>query len=182
MTKQLLLKAFSLGDNFYDSESGEFLENYEGSFYFKGQIKTVMYTWLENGERHCSMNPKPQVTQSGLNFSEIDASILAADYKARGIDRNSSYGFFVKDRNLKPELSAKQFFNIYDSVISKKLERSIVLTAFNISEMTHLVEQNNQKARPIKLLEQNQHFIRFSFENGSTGTTLLKYVQSLTII
>jgi hypothetical protein len=181
MTNSTRHAAFSLGENFYDSETGEMLENYEGAFYFKGQLNTVMYTWLENGVRHCAMNPKSQKShQTIVNTLELPARILAADYKASGIDKQSSYGYFVKDRNLKPELTAKEFFKIYDAVSPTKLKRHILLLALGDAELTHTVEQNNQPARKIKLLEKNQHYIRFVFENGSSGTTPLSQVQSLT--
>jgi hypothetical protein len=44
------------------------------------------------------------------NRLTANAADLAADYKARGIDRQASYSFFVKDRGLKPEINSKEFF------------------------------------------------------------------------
>jgi hypothetical protein len=45
-----------------------------------------------------------------------NAADLAADYKAKGIERQASYSQFVRDRDLKPEMDAKEFYAIYDSV------------------------------------------------------------------
>ena len=50
-----------------------------------------------------------------MNRMTANAADLAADYKARGIDRQASYSFFVKDRDLRPEINAKDFFAIFDA-------------------------------------------------------------------
>ncbi len=64
---------------------------------------------------------KPDVTihESRLNANAAD---LAADYKARGIETNAAYSQFVRDRALKPEMDAKEFINIYNSVTPKLFE------------------------------------------------------------
>jgi len=68
--------------------------------------------------------PEPQRVKTRY---ELNAADLAADYKAQGIERQSSYSQFVKDRDLKPEMDAGDFFKIYDSVTPKLLETVGVL-------------------------------------------------------
>jgi hypothetical protein len=51
-----------------------------------------------------------------MNRFTANAADLAADYKARGINRQATYSMFVMDRALKPEISAKEFFAIFDIV------------------------------------------------------------------
>jgi len=62
--------------------------------------------------------PAETVSQPRLTANAAD---LAADYKARGIERQASYSQFVKDRALKPEMDAKEFFKIYDRVTPEVL-------------------------------------------------------------
>jgi len=61
---------------------------------------------------------KPEATVS-KNRLTANAADLAADYKAKGIERQATYSQFVKDRALKPEMDAKDFYEIYDSVSPK---------------------------------------------------------------
>ena len=53
-----------------------------------------------------------------------DASDLAADYKARGIERNASYSQFVKDRNLNPGMNASEFYKVFDRATPARFEES----------------------------------------------------------
>jgi hypothetical protein len=63
--------------------------------------------------------PEVVIPESRLTASAAD---LAADYKARGIERQATYSRFVQDRALKPEMDAKEFYAIYDSVTPKLFE------------------------------------------------------------
>jgi len=47
---------------------------------------------------------------------------LAADYKARGMERTRAWSEFVKDRSLQPEIDAKEFYKYYDVVDPKPLK------------------------------------------------------------
>lgn len=39
---------------------------------------------------------------------------LASDYKARGLSRTRAWSKFVKDRDLRPEMDAREFYQQYD--------------------------------------------------------------------
>jgi len=64
---------------------------------------------------------KPEVIVSESRLT-ANAADLAADYKAKDIERQATYSQFVKDRALKPEMNAKEFYAIYDSVAPKLYE------------------------------------------------------------
>ena len=41
---------------------------------------------------------------------------LASEYKVQGLDKYVAWDQFIKDRNLKPEIDAKEFYKIYSGV------------------------------------------------------------------
>ena len=49
-----------------------------------------------------------------VDRSKAGAADLAADYKARGLDRHLAWDEFIKDRILKPEIDAKIFYALFD--------------------------------------------------------------------
>jgi len=53
------------------------------------------------------------------------AADLAADYRARGLNRFVAWDTFVKDRALKPEMGAKKFYALYESVVPCYLDNII---------------------------------------------------------
>lgn len=55
------------------------------------------------------------------NRKNLSAAALAADYKARGIERSRAWSQFVIDRALNPGIDAKDFYAYYDSVVPKLL-------------------------------------------------------------
>ena len=64
-----------------------------------------------------------------MNLETISVEVLAADYKARMISSNEIYSVFVQDRNLKPEISAKELLQIVERVSPSLLKRTISSTA-----------------------------------------------------
>ena len=66
-----------------------------------------------------------------INRLTANAADLAADYKARGIDRQATYSHFVSDRALKPEIDAKEFFAIFDVVSPKRIIDEIITIQFH---------------------------------------------------
>jgi hypothetical protein len=101
------------------------------------------------------------VTRERLTASAAD---LAADYRARGIERQASYGQFVKDRNLRPEISAREFYAIFDAVTpSLFVEHQIV----GDTTPTHILTYTDGRTRDIQLVEANGSFVRWISDNGS---------------
>jgi hypothetical protein len=62
----------------------------------------------------------PQTPQP-VNQMTANAADLAADYKARGMDRFRAWDQFVIDRALKPDIDAKTFYATYDRVTASRL-------------------------------------------------------------
>ena len=51
-----------------------------------------------------------------MNNKPLGPYSLAADYKARGMDKYRAWNQFIIDRGLKPEIDAKDFYKIYEGV------------------------------------------------------------------
>jgi hypothetical protein len=114
-------------------------------------------------------------------MQQFSDSQLAGDYKSRGIDRQSSYSHFVRDRNLKPSIDAAEFFKIYDAAIAVPIQR--FLTQETIEGMTHiLIEIYSPVPKRIKLLEEHETHIKWVTNFGMTGSTRREFVESLTPI
>lgn len=109
------------------------------------------------------------------HFTDIE---LAGDYKFRGIERQAAYSAFIRDRNLKPGIDAKEFFAIYDSAIALPIKR--YLSNEKVEGMTHiLVESYSDIPKNIKLLEEYETHIRWITDFGMTGSTPKIYISSL---
>lgn len=108
-------------------------------------------------------------------YSDIE---LAADYKQRGIERIASYSQYVKDRNLKPTLNAKEFYEIYDWVQPCALKRQIQYQ--KVEGMTHLLKETYMtEPKEIKILEDHATHIRFITSIGMTGGVPRQYIEYL---
>lgn len=115
------------------------------------------------------------------NLQQFSNSELAGDYKARGIDRQSSYSQFVKDRNLNPGIDAKDFFAIYDLAIAKLISRHIVNE--KVEGMTHiLTETYSDIPKHIKLLQEHETHIEWVTDFGMSGSTPRAFIKSLELI
>lgn len=55
-----------------------------------------------------------QAEPTAINRMKVNAADLAADYKARGLDRARAWDQFIIDRSLRPEMNAKDFYAIFD--------------------------------------------------------------------
>lgn len=51
-----------------------------------------------------------------MNHLIANAADLAADYKARGMDRYRAWDQFVIDRALRPDMDARDFYLVYEAV------------------------------------------------------------------
>jgi hypothetical protein len=98
--------------------------------------------------------------------SQLDAATLAADYKARGIERGVSWSRFVQDMNLNPGMDAKAFLAIYDSVPAV-LYRGEVRQA---AGETHRITYPAGYSREVVITEQNEYFVAWVDTRGIYGS------------
>lgn len=100
-----------------------------------------------------------------LHISRLSASTeeLAADYKARGMDRREGFNQLIKDRNLQPGVDAKDFFAVYDSVQPCLL----VSTAVVGFEPTHF---DTLKKVSCQITKDERGVFRMVWADGSTGS------------
>jgi hypothetical protein len=109
------------------------------------------------------------------------AATLAADYKAQGIDRQRAFSQFVIDRSIKPELGARDFYAVYDSVSP---QRFVEIEIEGEIEITHVLVETYALDHPkrICLVSEDDHAIGWITEYGMTGATPRQFVESLTPI
>lgn len=104
---------------------------------------------------------------------------LAADYKARGMDRFRAWSQFVIDRGLRPGIDAKAFYSIYDQVGPCLLEqhsRGVLTTP------THILTDTSGTAFRVALLDDDGVIVRYTTECGSEGSHPKSLVQSIEAI
>ena len=118
-----------------------------------------------------------------MNLATIDVEILAADYKARSIPSNEIYSFFVQDRNLNPEISAKQLLKIVDNVsYPRLLKRHVSSSRLTSSELTHEITHHDNYTYQVKLTKDTETVFYFLTSYGGTGSTpksLIKKIRTL---
>ena len=90
------------------------------------------------------------------------AADLAADYKARGIDRQEAWSRFVQDKNLKPGMDAKEFYSIYDRVVPQELAGIPQIVDF---QPTHFDEFKNA----LVAVTESEYQWRLLWPDGATG-------------
>lgn len=79
---------------------------------------------LEQAQGELTGTLKPAI-QETTNLLTANAADVIADIKARGFNKQTGYGQFVKARNLKPELGMKEFSKVYDFVSAAMLKQSM---------------------------------------------------------
>lgn len=67
------------------------------------------------------------------------AEQLASEYKHKGMERHLAWDQFVKDRNLKPEMPAKAFYNLFDVAYPSPLDQ-LVEVDFEATHMDHIAD------------------------------------------
>jgi len=74
------------------------------------------------------------IINSHPDRKHANAADLAADYKSRGYTRFYAWDMFVRDRDLSPEMSAKEFYSLFDSVVASSMttRRNIDFTPTHI--------------------------------------------------
>ena len=103
-------------------------------------------------------------------LKDLPVEILAADYKARMLPSNEIYGWFVKDRDLKPDISAKQLLKIVDEVPPCLIPRNIAKTWLPESDLTHILTYQNGHKISVKLIERTDKVLRYITQYGGTGS------------
>jgi len=100
-----------------------------------------------------------------VNRLTVDPEDLAADYKARGLERTRAWGEFVKDRALQPEMDAKQFYAIFDQVSPARLPGPSYETAADF-QATHLDTLTDTKVQ----ITPTDFGHKLVWEGGMTGS------------
>ena len=96
-----------------------------------------------------------------------NAADLAADYKARRMDRYRAWDQFIIDRCLRPGIDAKAFYSIYAQVRPGLLERPPrgVLTA-----PTHILTDTTGATFRVSSLDDDGTVVHYVTEGGSEGS------------
>jgi hypothetical protein len=118
-----------------------------------------------------------------MNTKEISALDLAADYKARGIEKSSSYSLFVRDRHLTPELDAKDFFKLFEKAEPRLLPRSLSIEPAKESELTHWIRAKHCLPTRCQLLSKTDDVFRYVTDFGvvcSSPAAFIDVIEPLT--
>lgn len=93
-----------------------------------------------------------------------NASDLAADYKNRGMNKYRAWDQFVIDRGLKPEMNAKDFYEIFAFTTAKPLVTYTRPLNFNA---THF---DNYLKKEVSIIQDGLGVFNMVWEDGRTGS------------
>lgn len=98
------------------------------------------------------------------NGNRLTASVqeLASDYKWRRLERHMAWDMFVIDRNLKPDMNAKDFFIIFDAAYPCPLY-TVQTVDFSPTHVDTLVDM------PCQIMRQGDIY-HVVWANGMTGS------------
>lgn len=102
------------------------------------------------------------ITKFANRFTATAAE-LASGYKYRGFTRYYAWNMFVKDRGLRPELTSRQFYKIFDSVSASPIDKQCEVEF----EATHMDTMLNLPCQ-VQDDERGVHYIVWS--NGMSGS------------
>lgn len=105
---------------------------------------------------------KVSITQT-TNRTTANAADLAAEYKYRGFERHYAWDMFVKERGLRPEMSAGEFYALFDSVTASPIDKREEVDF----EATHMDTMFNVPCQ-VRDDERGVHYIVWA--NGLTGS------------
>ncbi|HOO11514.1 MAG TPA: strawberry notch family protein [Bacillota bacterium] len=95
---------------------------------------------------------------------------LAADYKARGMDKYRAWDQFIIDRALKPEIDAREFYQIVEEV-----SPNLIRDGFTGEIVpTHIIKHVGGREMKVMLLEEDDKKITWVEEHRMTGTSFKK--------
>lgn len=83
---------------------------------FNSSFTNTIFVKTDNETKTESKAKKKVTVKEQIPSSELSTEQLVQRIKSRTNDRQGAYGLFVKERNLKPEIDAKEFFDIWDRV------------------------------------------------------------------
>lgn len=89
---------------------------------------------------------------------------LAADYKARGMERHRAWDQLIADRGLRPGIDAKAFYALFDSVTACALVGKVETVGF---EATH---RDTMFGIDVAIRVDAQGVYRMVWANGMTGS------------
>ena len=105
---------------------------------------------------------KVSITKTA-NRITANAADLAAEYKYRGFERHYAWDTFVKERGLRPEMSAGEFYTLFDSVTASPIDKRAEVDF----EATHMDTMFNVPCQ-VRDDERGVHYIVWA--NGLTGS------------
>ncbi|MBP8291151.1 MAG: hypothetical protein KAX65_00170 [Caldilineaceae bacterium] len=108
------------------------------------------------------------VTEGDTNRQTADAADLAADYKARGLERHVAWDEFLKDRTLRPEMNAKEFYALFDAAAPRRLIGKREAVAFT---PTHRMQfEEGGPSQLVMVTQDADGLTRTVTETGSRGS------------
>jgi hypothetical protein len=102
-----------------------------------------------------------------VNRLAASAYALASDYKWRHLSPQLAWDNFIIDRGLKPEMSAKDFHDLFDRVSASPLQGAAESVSFEPTHIDTLVEG---KHTPVQIKQQQNGVFAMIWANGSTGS------------
>jgi hypothetical protein len=106
---------------------------------------------------------KITITKYANRFT-ADATELIMDYKNRGLSKFKAWDQFIIDRNLRPEMDAKEFYALYDNTrASSPIDKRISVDF----EPTHLDTLVNM---PCQITDDDRGVHHIIWECGVSGT------------
>ena len=106
--------------------------------------------------------PTEVTIQTRIPSWELSTEQLVQRIKTLSNDPQSAYGLFVKERNLKPEINAKQFMQIWESVSANPHVRNLT-TSF---QPTHIDTLTGKQVQ----ITDDGNVYKLVWENGLTGS------------
>lgn len=108
------------------------------------------------------------VTDEGVNRQTASAADLAADYKARGMPNYLAWDEFLKDRALRPEMNAKEFYALFDNAMPVMLRGKREAVAFT---PTHRMQfEEGGPSQLVMVTQDPDGLTRTLTETGSKGS------------
>jgi len=101
----------------WDGDSAEMRNQSDGTtdVFFDSALNTI-FVKPDNETKVETKATKKVKINSPIPSNELSTEQLVQRIKSRTNDRQGAYGLFVKERNLRPEINAGEFFDIWDRV------------------------------------------------------------------
>ena len=105
-----------------------------------------------------------EITRKNLE-NRLTASTysLAAEYKYRGLDKYQAWDKYIQDKALKPEVDAKEFYNVFERCIACPIDHNQTID-FTATHFDNFLGINCQITR-------DEHGVfKMLWEDGHTGS------------